>query len=188
MIPVKSDLEALMRKLGTPLSVAAGAPVWLQGDRDSRLMLVEAGMLKAVYVREDGREFVKSLLGPGSVIASLAAVAQGGTCTFTLQAVEQSELCALDFNQVRSAAKRDLSLAGQVIELLIGLAWKKEQREFQLLSMSAEERYEEAVSRGLGDGAISQSELASYLGITPPALSRIKKRIRAARQNRPGTS
>lgn len=185
MITVKSGIDELMRQRGRPLAVAAGASVWLQGESDSRLVQVETGLLKAVYVREDGREFVKSLLGPDSVIASLAAAARGGTCTFTLQAVERSELRALDFADVRSAAKSDPTLAQDVIELLIELAWKKEQREFQLLSMSAEERYAEAVSRGLGVEGISQAELASYLGITPPALSRIKKRIRAAGQDKP---
>jgi hypothetical protein len=57
---------------------------------------------------------------------------------------------------------------------------RKEQREFQLLSLSAEDRYALLVET-LPDIAdrVSQADLASYFGITPQPLSWIKRRLKS---------
>ena len=79
---------------------------------------------------------------------------------------------------LRQGSKSDLKLANELIERLIQLAMKKEQREFEFLCMTAEERY----LKMLGTSpelieSVTQNDLAKYLGITPVGLSRIKKRV-----------
>lgn len=67
---------------------------------------------------------------------------------------------------------------GWLNEFLLALAMKKEQREYEFLCLSAAERYllfcqreAELVPR------LSQLDIARYLGITPVALSRIRRRL-----------
>ncbi|MEM7216256.1 MAG: hypothetical protein AAF423_12000 [Pseudomonadota bacterium] len=55
---------------------------------------------------------------------------------------------------------------------------KKEMREYELLCLSAEDRYRRLM-KSTPDifNLVTQNEIARYLGVTPVALSRIKKRV-----------
>ncbi|MNG38637.1 hypothetical protein D3C84_1264130 [compost metagenome] len=56
---------------------------------------------------------------------------------------------------------------------------KKERREMQLLTLSAEDRYRSFLEEfGALEKKIPQYYIASYLGITPVALSRIRAKWR----------
>ena len=57
------------------------------------------------------------------------------------------------------------------------ISQKKEQREYEFLNFSAEERYQKfAAENAQLIDHLTQNDVARYLGITPVALSRIKKR------------
>lgn len=60
----------------------------------------------------------------------------------------------------------------------------KEQREFQLLTMTAAERYRRLLQDVPRIAEVAQYHLASYLGITPVALSRIRRRLRGGLRQR----
>jgi CRP-like cAMP-binding protein len=65
-----------------------------------------------------------------------------------------------------------------VIEFLLALYMKKEQREYELLSLPAAERYQRLCAEDPDlIEQVTQNDIALYLGITPVALSRIKKRL-----------
>ena len=68
-------------------------------------------------------------------------------------------------------------MASAVIDFLLVFAMKKERREKEFLTESAETRYRMLVdqSPGLLD-KVRQKDIARYLGITPVALSRIRAR------------
>ncbi|MBL4788193.1 MAG: hypothetical protein JKY60_03815, partial [Kordiimonadaceae bacterium] len=69
-------------------------------------------------------------------------------------------------------------IADRMTDLLLSLAMKKERREYELLCLSAEQRYRLLLERQPDlVSKIKQQDIALYLGITPVALSRIKKRM-----------
>ncbi len=72
-------------------------------------------------------------------------------------------------------AKEDLDTANSIISLLTAFAMKKEQREYELLCLDAQQRYQKLLTRFENIGEyVTQNDIARYLGITPVALSRIK--------------
>ena len=150
----------------------------MQGDEDAGIYWIRSGLLKASYLNADGRETIKSFLQAGDVIGSLAAAEEGGHCSYDLICLEASDLIRLEFAILREKAQEDLVLSNQVTDLLLAFARKKERREYELLCLSAEERY-----RLLQDTMpelarqVTQNDIARYLGITPVALSRIRGRI-----------
>ena len=162
---------------GLAVDVAADEHVFRQGDRSGSIYLLNSGLLKAYYLSAEGRETIKSFVLPGDLIGSLAAAHLKEACTFNLVALEAAALTKLDFDEIYAAGRSDLQMASAVIDFLLVFAMKKERREKEFLTESAETRYRMLVdqSPGLLD-KVRQKDIARYLGITPVALSRIRAR------------
>ena len=166
-------------KHGKAVSVAKHDYVFMQGDDDENLYAVRSGLLKAYYVSPEGKETIKSFLRPGGMIASLTAAHKKVACTFNLLALEDSQLVKVAFSDLYEAANQTHAIALEMRDFLLVLSMKKEQREYEFLNLSAEERYQKFAHENpeLID-QLTQNDIARYLGVTPVALSRIKKRLR----------
>jgi CRP-like cAMP-binding protein len=160
-------------------TIESGAHLLMQGDDCSDVFFVRAGLLKAYYIRADGKEHIKSFLPEGSVISSLVALTENGPATFSLVAMEPSEIVALPYAKLTQAAQNDLSLANSLIDFLSAYGRRKERREYELLCLTPEDRYLQLVEQAPSLAErVNQADLAAYIGVTPQALSRIKRRIR----------
>ncbi len=168
------NLNDLIKEFGTNQHYEKKTHVFLQGDEDQFLYVIQEGVLKAYYNDVEGKEYIKSFLFSGDNIASTQALNQG-KCSFSLLCLEDTRLIKLPYSKVREAASKNLELANAIIELLMSFAMKKEQREYELLCLSAEQRYEKLLKNSPNIfQQITQNNIARYLGITPVALSRIK--------------
>ena len=171
--------QDLVSTYGRPATVKQGDHLFLQGDASRDLYVVKDCLLKGYYLTEDGQERIKSFLLAGDVIGSLSALKGDGTCSFNLVCVKPGTVIAVDFDAVYEAAKDDLDLSAAIADFLIAFGMKKEQREYELLCLSAEDRYRRLLdSRPELLELVNQADIALYLGITPVGLSRIKKRVK----------
>lgn len=163
---------------GTAIELVAGEHLFWQGDLDRQVYLLERGLLKVYYLSEDGKETVKSFISSGESIGSLTSAHQGAPCPFNVQALEPSSLTGLDFPELLEASKKHPEIADTLIDLLLRFALKKERREREFLTLSAEERYRSLLEQNPGlQNRVLQKDIARYLGITPVALSRIRSRF-----------
>lgn len=161
-------------------SVKAGETVFHQDEPHPYVYVIESGLVKLTYLRADGEEWIKSFAFEGRFFASLSALVPSGRASFSAVAVEGGRLERIPFATLQSLADNDLGWSRMIRSALMMLAERKERRERQFLTLSAEERYRsliveqpEAVAR------VPQKDLAGYLGITPVGLSRIATRVRA---------
>ncbi len=171
------DFLTFVERNGRRIALPAGEHVFRQGDEDRSVYVLEQGLLKAYYLSGDGRETIKSFILEGELIGSLASAWRKETCSFSVVTLEPSSVLAFDFDALHSACRRDIDLAGAMIEHLLAFSMKKERRERELLTESAEHRYRAliAASPELFE-RVRQKDIARYLGITPVALSRIRQR------------
>jgi CRP-like cAMP-binding protein len=168
------NFNDLVKRFGTSQCYKKKSYVFSQGDEDNYIYLVLEGVLKACYYDEDGKEYIKSFLFSGDSIASSQALS-GGLCSFSLYSLKETKLLKISYQQVRQVADNNLECASSIIDLLMSFAMKKEQREFELLCLSAEQRYKKLLTKSPDiPQQITQNDIARYLGITPVALSRIK--------------
>ncbi|MER2492991.1 Crp/Fnr family transcriptional regulator [Catenovulum sediminis] len=175
------DFNDLFKQSGIRVERQKGEHVFIQGDFDNSLYFIQSGLLMAYYTSKAGKESIKSFLLPNNIIASLAAIHCKNACSFSLICLDNSVLQKISFDQVSRYAKQDLQLSNCLVASLLDLAMKKERREYEFLCLSAEERYAEIKNTNpILLETVSQTKLASYLGITPVALSRIKKRNKTA--------
>ncbi|MFC3120787.1 Crp/Fnr family transcriptional regulator [Agaribacter flavus] len=172
------NFEDLVNKAGKPIVCPKYNYVFRQGDNDDSLYFLKQGLLKAYYIGSDGKETIKSFIQSGNVIGNLGAMHTHEACTFNVIALQDSQLIQLPFSQLIDAVKNSHEVAQKVITILMGLSVKKERREYEFLSLSAEERYKSFCNTSPQLlASLTQRDIALYLGITPVALSRIKKRI-----------
>ena len=172
------NFEDFIAEHGVVKTVPSQEHIFVQGDHDSNLYYLQSGLLKAYYLSLEGKETIKSFLRPGDLIGSLSACYRAHPCSFSLVALKDTSLLRVPFEPLFEASRDSQPIALFVIEKLLELAMKKELREYELLALSAEDRF-----RALRERepellqAITQNDMARYLGITPVALSRIKSRL-----------
>lgn len=163
---------------GISLTKEPGEYLFRQGDKDQALYIVKSGLLKAYYLSTDGKENIKSFILPGSNIGSLMSSYAGKPSTFSLVCLKSCDLVVLQFSTLYEASRTDAEMSAAIVDFLLGFAIKKEIREYELLCLSAEDRYKRLIETTPEIlELVTQNEIARYLGITPVGLSRIKKRI-----------
>ncbi|XYK80050.1 MAG: Crp/Fnr family transcriptional regulator [Labrenzia sp.] len=147
------------------------------GDRPDVLYFTQSGLVRFFYLTDDGKEFNKNFVAAGSVVTSLSTFLSGVPSPFFTQALEDTVTIALPMEFVRRQVEADIYWERLLSRSVAMLALKKEQREASFLLQDAGARYE-AFLDDFPDLAprLPQYHIASYLGITPVALSRIRAR------------
>jgi CRP-like cAMP-binding protein len=152
----------------------------MQGDSDQMIRFVISGLIRLSYEDAAGRRLTKSIIQPGSVFASVAALLCS-TASFSAVALNDARVISLPYPVMRQLADSHMAWEKVASFLFMRLAQSKEQREFELLTMSAEQRWQRLCAREPDLVAnVSQVELAALIGITPVALSRIRGRNKLA--------
>lgn len=171
------DFFEYVKLNGDVVSVEKGAHIFRQGEENQFLYFVKSGTLKAYYNNLDGKETIKSFIMPDDIIGSLTSAYSRRDCSFSLQCLSDSMLVKFSFAKLVLASQSDQQVANKMIEFLTVFAMKKEQREYEFLCLTAEERYLLLVNdRPELLKMVTQNDIAKYLGITPVGLSRIKNR------------
>lgn len=151
------------------IEVKKGEVLQREGDTLSKVYEVVSGLLRSYTIDEKGKEHIYMFAPEGWIIAD--AVQEGEPCEFFIEALENSTvvLREKDVNQVNpdAIAKRMLVLQRRVI---------------MLMSFSGLQRYEHFIQTYPDlTQRVPQRMIASYLGVTPEALSKAKgDKIRAS--------
>jgi CRP-like cAMP-binding protein len=150
----------------------------MAGEVVPNFYFIVKGLVRFFYGTEDGKEFNKHFAMENGFAGSFHSLVLGVPCGFFIQALEQTETIVLPnrvLNELydRHACWERLGRKNAEYLLLI-----KEAREKELLLDSLEVRYRRFLKEfpGLAD-RIPQYHIASYLGVTDVALSRIRNKI-----------
>lgn len=171
-------LEEYLKEHSTILSFEKGQKIFSQGEKNLNIYFIQEGLVKAFYTSFDGKESVKSFILPGEFIGSLRSMYMEQEASFSTVCLEDTVTLVANFKDFYGAASKDLELCNILNEGLLGLSQKKEMREYEFLNLTPEERYLTLRERKpVIIEKVTQNDIARYLGITPVALSRIRKRI-----------
>ncbi|MEZ5490437.1 MAG: Crp/Fnr family transcriptional regulator [Gammaproteobacteria bacterium] len=151
-----------------------------EGQQPRSFAFVRSGLFRYFYSDSNGHEFTKGFLQENSFIASYSALIQKRASYFSIQALEESLILEIDYEKWKSLAEKDLCWQ----KFLLGMLEKgyciKEAREREFLLLDAEQRYRSFLSTfPTLEKRVKQHVIASYLGITPVALSRLRRNIRS---------
>lgn len=148
------------------------------GDLVSVFFFIIRGLVRFYYCSDSGREFIKHFAKEGDTAGSYVSTILNVPCSFFIQALEPTETFIISNRLLRELYDRHPAWERLGRIKSERLAIQKELREKEFLLDSAEVRYRRFVEE-YPDliNRIPQYHIASYLGITDVALSRIRKKM-----------
>lgn len=180
--------ETGLRKELTPLfhrrEYTKGAELLHQGEQWNRVFLVELGVLRLFFIRDDGREFNKNFFCEGDLLFPITPNMWSNPSLFGIRCLKFSAIWEVQAEAFRKILNKWGRWENLQRETLIKLMDHKLQREHDLLSCDGFHRYKAFCERnpGLVD-RVPLAQLANYLGLTDVSLSRIRRRIRLSQPN-----
>lgn len=132
------------------------------------------GLFRLFYTLADGREYNVGFSPEDDYVTSYGAMVKGEASTFTIEAMEDSVVIEIPYNVLTELMDTSHMWERFVRKSVERLYIRKEERERELLYLSAKERYHAFLLKYPGlDKRIAQYHIASYIGISPVSLSRL---------------
>jgi len=182
MAPLPEEEWAFARGLFAESTLERGASLTSVGQVADRFAVVLTGLLRKVHVTEKGRTVVRGFSRAGSFAGAYASLLTGQPSYLAVEAVIPSRLLVLRWPDMLVLYERHV--CWQIFGRKVAEAQllEREERAQDLLTLSASERYERFVAahRDVLEH-LRSADVASYLGITPVSLSRLRGRRGRAR-------
>ncbi len=170
---------ALMRAY--PL--ARGTHLLRTGEHATLAGVLVTGLLREYFLTERGVERTKGIATALQFTGSLADLLSGQPSRASIVAEEPSRVVLAPYAALRALEGRFpawTSLQRRSVEHLVRY---KAEREYQFLCLDAAARYQAFLTQHPDlEGRVSAHDIASYLGITPVHLSRLRARRARARK------
>ena len=155
------------------VTIQKGQVLQEAGVRKVHAYQVIKGLLRSYFIDKMGKEHTFLFAPEGWVIADLYASGFDKERQLVIEALETSEVCVFPVGDLKGD---QLANSDNRFKMMHRRAGAMQQRVLMMMSTSALERYEyfletypELAER------ISQKLIASYLGITPQALSKLRR-------------
>ncbi|NOX88755.1 MAG: Crp/Fnr family transcriptional regulator [Calditrichaeota bacterium] len=149
------------------------------GERPQTIGFIISGILRLYYLKDDGGEFTKSFCVENEMVAAYSALLLKEQSRLYIEALEDSSLLVASYESYEKISSGHI--CWQIInqKLAEALFIKKEKRESELLLDDAKTRYLKFLDDYPGlEKKVKQHHIASYLGITPVSLSRIRSKLK----------
>jgi len=164
-----------LREVATPIKLDANEAFIRQGEPNANMYFLASGIVRYYVIGNDGKEANKTFTPSPCIVGSTRALLTGEPSRLSLAALTNTDAVKIDWPAFRKLMKTHHDIERFYRIGLEKLFIMKEERESSFLLKSATERYEQFLidHRGFWQ-QIPQYHIASYLGITPVSLSRIR--------------
>lgn len=173
-----SDVEyTRFTKFLNPISIKKRTKLLVQGHKPEGMYFVNVGLLYNFHLSPDGEQHVVQIAKENYWVGDISGHNNNPSSNFNIEALEHSELLELKFEDFKAACE-EIPILERYFRLLIQNAY------YHILNrivhtdiQSAEEQYFKIMENN-SDLILRtpQKIIASYIGIKPQSLSRIKKK------------
>jgi CRP-like cAMP-binding protein len=171
----KNVLDELVQNCRT-IKISKGNFLLRQGEICKHSFFVESGLLRQYSIDNKGKEHILQFAPETWFISDRGSVYFNQPSDYFIQALEDSKVLQIDESFILHLAEQNKSFLAFNNKLLHNHIRHLQKRVTQLLSATAEERYLDFIKLYPDILLrVPQSMVASYLGITPESLSRVRK-------------
>ncbi len=154
-----------------------------QGEVCDKVFFVEKGLLRAYKVDDEGKEHINQFAPENWFITDRSSILFNHPSEYFIDALEDSELIVFENEFLIEASNISTSFREYNKNLLHNHIRQLQIRIDSLLGLPAEKRYLDFVETYFNlTLRVPQWMIASYLGISPESLSRVRKKLAAKSQ------
>lgn len=169
--------EVKIAKLLKPVKINKGDYYIREGQIPKKFAFVERGLFRYLYINNKGTEFTKNFILENNFISAYSAMISLQPSRMFIEALEDSYVYEINYVDWLEL-KKGHECWNRFLVLILEKAFStKEIRERDLLLLEAQERYDIFKKEfPTLENRIKQHQIASYLGISPISLSRIRNK------------
>ncbi|HRN57222.1 MAG TPA: Crp/Fnr family transcriptional regulator [Agriterribacter sp.] len=178
-VTLTAGQQDIIKQYLTPKKIRKNQYLLQEGDVAKYAAFVEKGALRAYSVDEKGAEHIIQFAFEGWTISDMYSFMTGNPATYNIDALEDSELVLIGKSAQEEILKRVPGYEVYTRLQITGAYMAMQQRITSMLSLSLEERYinltrlyPNLIQR------VPQRMIASYMGLTPETLSRVRRKIK----------
>lgn len=175
------DIDNIFKGMAADMptrTVPAGTDLLVEGDTAKQLYLIRHGGLR-LWHNDDGRDITVQFFLEGDVVSSFESFYLDKPSMFSITSFEETTFVAIDGNALRQRIEREPKLMAAVTDFVCHRFIAYTQYFLNRIQDSPEKRYQTLLANQPKLAArVPQYELASYLGITPVSVSRIRNRLK----------
>ncbi|WP_342647446.1 Crp/Fnr family transcriptional regulator [Mucilaginibacter sp. CSA2-8R] len=168
------ELQAIVSKFRSK-TLYKGQLLLRRGQIANQYYFVNSGALRFFF--EEEVSLTAWIVLPNEFFAEISSLSPQRPTRFNIEAVDLTELCYIDKTEMEILYKQIPAWQEFGRKLWEGMAIRMIDEIIRFQTLSAEERYLEFLKKPGVMQHVSIKQLASYLGITPNALSRIRKNL-----------
>ncbi|MGZ5286838.1 MAG: Crp/Fnr family transcriptional regulator [Flavisolibacter sp.] len=184
MVRLEEDAWEAMERIIKPALYKKNELFLRQGQICRQLGFISKGFVRLYYLH-DGEEITKDFNFENAICGSYASFSRQEPARFNIVAMEDLEVLLIGRDDLYALYDQYPSLQKAGRQRIEYMFIKKEEREASFLLDSAQERYQQLLAKEpeIADRA-QLKHLASYLGIKPETLSRIRKKEREGKEKK----
>jgi len=170
--------SALLARQFSVRSLAEKGHLIEAGQVAQEVFFIAEGILRIYYIDREGNEANQQFYQSGEVIAPVFSLTTSEPSPFYLQALTPARVLVADYQKLHLAGEDNLAWLRVENALLKAVFLKTARREAQMLLGDAEQRYRWFLKENpqLAE-QLPLYQIASYLGVTPVSLSRVRKKL-----------
>jgi CRP-like cAMP-binding protein len=175
---VSEDMLTELKEITVYKKIDSGQQIVRLHEVPTKLYILLSGVIRCYLSTEAGKDYNKSFYLPISFMGSLTALIKSKPSLFVFESLTACEVYEIDYNKFMDLCKENSSINTLYSKVLETVYMNYENRLMDLIALDAKGRYLELIKQvPMVEKLIPQFHIASYLGITPVQLSRIRKKL-----------
>lgn len=168
----------ILRGIFKPKSIRKDDFFLQNGEQSTEIGLILKGVFRSFYIDQAGNDVTKYFYMQGEILLSYYAHLSQTESKYSIQALEDSEIFVTNISEFEKVVEENYQLLLFYKKMVDVMLVKKEKHASSFTLLSSTQRYQQFLTDYPDlEKRIKQYQLASYLGMTPVTLSRIRKKL-----------
>lgn len=173
--PVSQEMEKALRREATTLSLPKHYEILKAPAVETHCLFVAKGLVE-MYTFKQGRKYVTGFFKAGDIVVDLRSFLFQVSSQYTIKLLENSQIVCVSYDQAFHYLRRFLEATFIFSGIIVEKLERMEQLQDEMRTLSATKRLGKLISvYPRIEQRATQDSVASYLGIAPQSLSRLKR-------------